>query len=135
MLQKEKHLEHLQSLRNANETDSNEVSDYRKSKVRYKKLVKTTKGSFLRKALSSKKPKKVWNAVNRTINPPKNRIRQNKSDLNNYFTILTSNLSGKESEPLSESDITASEEGPRFQHIYYHQVYHLRLSPEDHFEP
>ena len=105
MLQKKKHLEHLQSLRNANETDSNELSDYRKSKVRYKKLVKTTKGSFLRKALSSKKPKKVWNAVNRIINPPKNRIRQNTSDLNNYFTILTSNLSGKESEPLSESEV------------------------------
>ena len=49
-----KYLEHLQSLKNANDIDSNELSDYRKSKVRYKKLIKTTKGSFLRKALSSK---------------------------------------------------------------------------------
>ena len=46
-----KHLEHLRSLKNANETDSNGLSDYRKSKVRYKKLIKTTKGSFLGKAL------------------------------------------------------------------------------------
>ena len=37
---------------NANETDSNELSDYRKSKTRYKKLIKTTKRSFLLKALS-----------------------------------------------------------------------------------
>ena len=28
------HLEHLQSLKNANETDSKELSEYRKSKVR-----------------------------------------------------------------------------------------------------
>ena len=73
-----KHLEHLRSLKN-----TNELSDYRKSKVRYKKLIKTTKGSFLQKALSSKKSKEVWDAVNRVINPPKNRIRQNTSDLNN----------------------------------------------------
>ena len=47
-----KHLEHLWGLKNANETDSNELSDYQKSKTRYKKLIKTTKRSFLRKALS-----------------------------------------------------------------------------------
>ena len=43
--------------------------------------------------------------MNRTINPPKNRIQQNTSDLNNYFTTLASNLSGKENEPLNESEI------------------------------
>ena len=53
-----KHLEHLRSLKNANETDSNELSDCQKSKVRYKKLIKTTKGSFLRKVLSSKNLRK-----------------------------------------------------------------------------
>ena len=95
-----KHLEHLRSLKNANE-----LSDYRKSKVRYKKLIKTIKGSFLQKALTSKKSKEVWDAVNRVINPPKNRIRQNTSDLNNYFTTLASNLSGKENEPLNKSEI------------------------------
>ena len=100
-----KHFEHLRSLKNANGTESNELCDYRKSKVRYKKLIKTTKRSFLLKALSSKKPKEVWDAVNRIINPPKNRIRQNTSYLNNYFTTLASNLSGKENEPLHESGI------------------------------
>ena len=99
-----KHLEHLRSLKNANETDSNVLSGYRKSKVRYKKLIKTTKGSFLRKALSSKKPKEVWDAVNRIINPPENHIRQNTNDLNKYFKTLASNLSGKENEPLNESE-------------------------------
>ena len=34
-----------------------------------------------------------------------NRIRQNTSDLNNYFTTLASNLSEKENEPLNESEI------------------------------
>ena len=60
---------------------------------------------MLRKALSSEKPKEVWDAVNRTINPPKNHILQKTSDLNNYFTTLASNLSGKENEPLNESEI------------------------------
>ena len=53
-----KHLEHLRSLKNANENDGNKLSDYRKSKVRYRKLIKTTKGSLLRKALSSKNLRK-----------------------------------------------------------------------------
>ena len=100
-----KHLQHLRNLKNANGTESNELSDYRKSKVRYKKLIKTTKGSFLHKELSSKTPKEVWDAVNPITNPPKNRIRQSTSDLNNYFTALASNLSGKENEPLHESEI------------------------------
>ena len=43
--------------------------------------------------------------MNSTINPPKNCIQQNTSDLNNYFTTLASNLSGKENEPLNESEI------------------------------
>ena len=34
-----------------------------------------------------------------------NRIRQNTSDLNNYFTTLASNLSEKENEPVNESEI------------------------------
>ena len=48
LLKAKKHLEHLRRLKNTNGTDSNELSDYQKSKVRYKKLIKTTKGSFLR---------------------------------------------------------------------------------------
>ena len=54
-----KDLEHLRSLKNANGTDGNELSDYQNSKARYKKLIKSTKRSFLRTALSSKKTKEV----------------------------------------------------------------------------
>ena len=42
--------------------------------------------------------------MNCIINLPENRIRQNTSDLNNYFTTLASNLSGKENEPLNEPE-------------------------------
>ena len=91
-----KHFEYLRSLKIVNGTDSNELFDYRKSKVRYKKLIKTTKRSFLHKALTSKKnPKEVWDAVNRIINPPKNHIQQNTSDLNNYNTCIKSLWKGK----------------------------------------
>ena len=90
VIKAKKHLEHLQSLKNDNGTDSNELSDYQKSKVRYKKLIKTKNGSFLCKALSSKKPEEIWDAVNGIINPPKKCIRRNTIDLNNYFTTLAS---------------------------------------------
>ena len=43
--------------------------------------------------------------MNRVINPSKNHIRQNTSDLKNYFTTLASNFSGKENEPLNKSEI------------------------------
>ena len=54
---------------------------------------------------AQKNPKEVWDAVNRITNPSENRIRQNTSDLNSYFTTLASNLSGKENEPVNESEI------------------------------
>ena len=54
-----KYLEHLQSLKNTNEIDSNKLADYRKSKVRYKKSINTTKGSLLCKVLNSRKPKEL----------------------------------------------------------------------------
>ena len=43
--------------------------------------------------------------MNRIINPPKNRIRQNTNDLNNYFATLRSNLRGKENEFLNKLEI------------------------------
>ena len=43
--------------------------------------------------------------MNRVINPSKNHIRQNTSDLKNYFTTLASNFSEKENEPLNKSEI------------------------------
>ena len=43
--------------------------------------------------------------MNRVINPSKNHIRQNTSDLKNYFTTLASNFSGKENEPLNKLEI------------------------------
>ena len=43
--------------------------------------------------------------MNRVINPSKNHIRQNTSDLKNYFTTLASNFSGKENELLKKSEI------------------------------
>ena len=43
--------------------------------------------------------------MSRIINPPKNRIRQNTNDLNNYFATLRSNLRGKENEFLNKLEI------------------------------
>ena len=43
--------------------------------------------------------------MNRIINLPMNRIRQNTCALNNYFTPLGSKLSGSENETLKESEI------------------------------
>ena len=122
-------------MKSDNRTDSNKLYDYQKFQVRYKKLIKTRKGSFLRKALSSEKPKQVWDGVDSIINLPKNCIQQNISDLSNYFTIVALNLSRNESEPLNESEILQlMKRVPCTQRIS-HQLYHLQWSLQDYFEP
>ena len=91
------HLERLRtSSRDANHTDNNVRCAYRKSKDAYKKSIKLKKASFIQKALSSRKPKEVWETVNRIINPPKKRIKLNPNDLNQYFTTLASKLCKKD---------------------------------------
>ena len=84
-----KHLEHLRSLKKANETDGNTFSDYQKLNVRCKTLIKTIKRSLLQNALNSKKCKEVWDTVNHI----------------SIHQITASPSCGKDNEQLNESEI------------------------------
>ena len=61
------------------------------------------RNSFLRKALSSKHPKTVWNAIDRILNTQQKRINHDPSEINNYFSKLAANLTKKEN---TESNFT-----------------------------
>ena len=64
------HLENLRiTSRNSNNADSTKGDNYKNARNSYKNVIKQKKALFLRKALSSKKPKEVWQTVNRIIHP------------------------------------------------------------------
>ena len=90
---------HLGSLRNTsrdfNHTELSARQSYQAARNNNKKPYDLKKTTFLRKALSSKNPKKVWETVNRILDPPRNRIKHDLGDLNRYFTWLASTLTNK----------------------------------------
>ena len=47
--------------------EENDRKNYQVTRNKLKKTTKTTKAAFLRKAMSSKYPKKVWSTVNRIL--------------------------------------------------------------------
>ena len=66
--------ESIVNLKTQNITDTKQVSkeehdrkNYHITRNKLKKTTKTTKAAFLRKAMSSKYPKKVWSTVNRIL--------------------------------------------------------------------
>ena len=46
------------------------------------------KANFYRKALSSNKPKEVWNTINCILNPPPKPISTKPDPMNNYFVNI-----------------------------------------------
>ena len=94
----------LQQLRKAAETDVSKAR-YRKHRNAYKKLIRKKKGDFIRKSLSSKKPKEIWNTVHRILDPPSQRIRHDPESLNRYYTILAAGICNKTNAPFNETEI------------------------------
>ena len=96
-------LEHLRTTsRDANHTDSNIRETYREARNTYKKSITSKKSAFIKKTLSSKNSKEVWETVHRIINPPKKRIKLNPNDLNRYFTTLASKLCEKDNKAFDQ---------------------------------
>ena len=69
----------------------------------YKKTIQSKKATFLRKALSSKNLKEVWETVNCTLDPPRNQIKHDAGDLNQYYTQLASAITNKENIAFDQS--------------------------------
>ena len=67
------------------------------------KSIRSKKATFLRKALSSKNPKELWEMVNRILDLLKNRIKHDPGDLTRYYTELASTLTNKENIAFDQS--------------------------------
>ena len=75
---------------------------FRKSRNELKSKIKSTKKSFYRKALSSKRAKKIWTTVHQVLNPGKKRILFDPETLSNYYTTMAKNLTGTKHTTKSE---------------------------------
>ena len=77
---------------------------FRKSRNELKSKIKSTKKSFYRKALSSKRAKKIWTTVHQVLNPGKKRILFDPETLSNYYTTMAKNLT--RTKHTTKSEIT-----------------------------
>ena len=91
------HYENLQNTsRDSNHTERSAHQSFQAARNSYKKNRRSKKATFLRKALSSKSPREVWETVNRILDPPRNRIKHDPRDLNRYYTEIASTITHKE---------------------------------------
>ena len=104
---------------------------FRKCRNEPKSKIKSTKKSFYRKALSSKRHKEIWTTIHKILNPVKKRISFDPETLNNYDTTMAENLSG--TKPSTKNKITqqinalsSSSNQDQFylQKVKYNQVLH-----------
>ena len=79
------------------ETDWN---DFRNVRNKLKAKIKSTKSSFYRKALSSKKPSEVWKVIHKILNPNSKRIRINPNELYKHFSTTSKRLTGRNNADL-----------------------------------
>ena len=84
---------------------SGDKKPYQTQKKLYKKTIKEVKHAFLRKAMSEKDSKKVWNTVNKFLTSQHSRIHHHPSDMNKYFSELASNLTSKENQQCDYQSI------------------------------
>ena len=82
----------------------NDWQSFRKSRNELKSKNKSTKKSFYRKSLPSKRPKEIRTTIHRILNPGKKRISFDPETLNNYYTTMAENLTG--TKPTTKNETT-----------------------------
>ena len=93
--------------RDLNHSDLTVRQNYQTARNRYKKSIRLKKASFLRKALSSRNPKEVWETVHRILDPPKKCINQNPERFDEYFIELASKLINKENVAFDQTKLAS----------------------------
>ena len=68
---------------------------FRQCRNKLKSTIRRTKRIFYRKALSSKRPKEIWQTIHRILDPNKKRIDFEPDKLNSYYTTMAQKLTGK----------------------------------------
>ena len=77
---------------------------FRKNRNELKSKIKSTKKSFYRKALSSKRPREIWTTIHRILNPGKRSISFNPKLSTIIIQQLAENLTG--TKPTTKNEIT-----------------------------
>ena len=79
----------------AHQTSSPSVWDkFREVRNKIRTKIKKVKREFLQKALSSKKPKELWNTIHRILNPSPQPIKADPDALNKHFSSTSQRLLG-----------------------------------------
>ena len=121
----------LSQIKSRDSKNTKEYQKYLEGKKQYKKTIKDKKNSFLRKALSSKNRKIVWNTIDRILNKQQKRINHEPSEMDNYFSNLATNLTNKEN---TESNFTTLlnnlpdetyDQSFHLNHTNYNEVYKI----------
>ena len=90
----------------AHETkNENDIPNYRLTRTCLKQTIKAEKRKFYKTTLSSKKPKDVWKTIHRILKPSPKPITASPDDLNNYFSDIAENLTGKSPETIYKSNL------------------------------
>ena len=73
----------------AHQTSSPSVWDkFREVRNKIRTKIKKVKREFIQKALSSKKPKELWNTIHRILNPTPQPIKADPDALNKHFSVV-----------------------------------------------
>ena len=82
---------------------SQDWESFRRVRNELKKLIRTAKSNFYRRALSSKRPKEVWSTIHRILQPSPQKINADPDTLNTHFNTTAQRLLN--SRPKSESHL------------------------------
>ena len=77
--------------------DDSDKSKYRKCRNEVKRSIKSAKWNFYKSALSSKRPKEVWNTIHRILHPNPVKINANPEEINLHFNTTAERLLGSQS--------------------------------------
>ena len=107
--------------------DHSKWNQFREERNDVKKEIQYEKAKFYRKALSSNKPKEVWNTINSILNPPPKPISIKSDTMNNYFVNIAKQTVKKD--PVSPEDMEKSitqistiSDGFKMQKVQYSDV-------------
>ena len=74
-----------------------------------------TKGTFLKKLLSSKNCAETWKVINKILHPNPATVKVNPDEVNKYFNETATRTTGKAAENISDEFIqTLPEQQPSF---------------------
>ena len=118
----------LEQRKTAQESNLNDDwTKYRSTRNQIKKEIKKVKRTFFQKALSLRNSREVWKTIHRILKPSFKKIKADPKVLNDYFTSLATNVTGKESVNLCNiktfiKSLKTKEQEFSIKHTSYNEV-------------